>query len=219
MFPTYIKVGGVTMDLPENFESRCRWLIASIKQGIEDLDGLLTGNEIFVERCRGLSPMSTEEAIGLGITGPVLRATGIPWDLRKAEPYGIYSQLNFDIPTGRNGDVFDRYFVRLSEMYQSVRIIEQCLAEMPKTGLVLNPDLPKTLRITDAEVYVRHEGTKGEYGVFGMAKGGTNAYRMKLRSPSFCNLSALRRMVVGSYVADAVIILGSLDIVLGEVDK
>jgi len=219
MFPTYIKVGGVSMDLPENFESRLRWLIGSIKQGVEDLDGLLTGNEIFVERCRGLSPMSTEEAISLGITGPVLRATGIPFDLRKAEPYGIYSSLNFDIPTGRQGDIFDRYYVRLSEVYQSVRIIEQCLDAMPKSGLVLNPDLPKTLRISDAEVYVRHEGTKGEYGVYAMAKGGTSAYRMKLRSPSFCNLSALREMVIGSYVADAIIILGSLDIVLGEVDK
>ncbi len=219
MFPTYFRVGGVTMDLPENFEARCRWLISSIRQGIEDLDGLLTGNEIFVERCRGLSPMSQERAIALGLSGPVLRATGLPWDVRKAEPYGIYDRMNFDIPIGRNGDVFDRYFVRLSEMYQSVRIVEQCLADMPKGGLVLNPELPKTLRIDNAECYVRQEGTKGEYGVYAMARGGVKPYRMKLRSPSFCNLSALREMVVGNYVADAIIILGSLDIVLGEVDK
>jgi NADH-quinone oxidoreductase subunit D len=219
MFPTYFRVGGVTMDLPENFEARCRWLLGSIKQGIEDLDGLLTGNEIFVERCRGLSPLSTERAIALGVTGPILRATGLPWDIRKAEPYGIYDRLKFEIPTGRSGDVFDRYYVRLSEMYQSVKIVEQCLDEMPKTGLVLNPDLPKTLRIAEGECYIRQEGTKGEYGVYAMARGGTNPYRMKLRSPSFCNLSALREMVVGHYVADAIIILGSLDIVLGEVDK
>lgn len=219
MFPTYFRVGGVTMDLPDNFEARCRWLLGSIKQGIEDLDGLLTGNEIFVERCRGLSPLTTERAIALGVTGPILRATGLPWDIRKAEPYGIYDRLKFEIPTGRNGDVFDRYYVRLSEMYQSVKIVEQCLDEMPKTGLVLNPDLPKTLRIAEGECYIRQEGTKGEYGVYAMARGGTNPYRMKLRSPSFCNLSALREMVVGHYVADAIIILGSLDIVLGEVDK
>ena len=219
MFPTYFRIGGVTMDLPENFESRVRWLLGSIEQGLEDLDGLLTGNEIFVERCRGLNPMTTERAIALGITGPCLRATGLPWDLRKAEPYGIYDRMKFDIPTGREGDVFDRYFVRLSEMYQSVKIVEQCLTEMPKSGLILNPNLPKTLRIESGETYVRHEGTKGEYGIYAMARGGVKPYRMKLRSPSFCNLSALRELVVGNYVADAIIILGSLDIVLGEVDK
>ncbi|MFN0094517.1 MAG: NADH-quinone oxidoreductase subunit D [Dehalococcoidia bacterium] len=219
MFPTYFKVGGVTMDLPENFEARCRWLLDSIRQGIEDLDGLLTGNEIFVERCRNLAPMTTKRAIQLGITGPILRSTGLPWDIRRAEPYGIYPRLDFEIPTGVQGDIFDRFFVRLAEMYQSVRIIEQCLKDMPKSGLVCATDLPKTLRIDSGECYIRTEGTKGEYGVYAMAKGGNKPYRMKLRSPSFCNLSALREMVVGSYVADAIIILGSLDIVLGEVDK
>ena len=218
MFPTYFRPGGITMDLPENFDARCRSVLGSIRQGIEDLDGLLTGNEIFVERCRNMSPLDTERAIALGITGPILRATGLAWDLRKAEPYSIYDRLKFDIPVGRQGDVFDRYFVRLSEMYQSCRIVEQCLDEMPK-GLIVNPNLPKTLRIDKAECYVRNEGTKGEYGVYAMARGGVKPYRMKLRSPSFCNLSALREMVVGNYVADAIIILGSLDIVLGEVDK
>ncbi|MFQ5380420.1 MAG: NADH-quinone oxidoreductase subunit D [Dehalococcoidia bacterium] len=218
MFPTYFRIGGVTMDLPEDFEPRLREILASIKQGVDDFDGLLTGNEIFVERCRGLSPLSVENAINLGCTGPVLRATGIPWDVRKAEPYAAYDQLDFDIPTGVQGDVFDRYFVRLAEIHQSVRIIEQCLDRMPG-GLVLNPKLPKTLRINDAECYLRTEGTKGEYSIYALARGGNIPYRMKLRSPSFCNLSALKEMVVGTYVADAVIILGSLDIVLGEVDK
>jgi NADH-quinone oxidoreductase subunit D len=218
MFPTYFRPGGVQMDLPANFEARIRWLIDSIKQGLDDFDALLTGNEIFVARCQGLSPMTTERAINWGITGPILRATGLPWDVRKAEPYSIYDRLDFDIPVGKQGDIFDRYFVRIAEMYQSTRIIEQCLEQMPG-GLVLNPDLPKTLRIDNAECYVRTEGTKGEYGVYAMAKGGNKPYRMKLRSPSFSNLSALREMVVGNYVADAIIILGSLDIVLGEVDK
>ncbi|MFN8506473.1 MAG: NADH-quinone oxidoreductase subunit D [Dehalococcoidia bacterium] len=221
MFPTYMRVGGVAMDLPENFEERCRWLLGSIRQGIEDLDGLLTGNEIFVERCRNLAPMSTQRAIALGITGPILRSTGLQWDLRKAEPYSVYDRMKFDIPwrPDLQGDVFDRFWMRLSEMYQSCRIIEQCLDEMPKGGLVLNADLPKTLRVDNGEAYIRYEGTKGEYGVYAMSKGGNKPYRMKLRSPSFCNLSALREMVIGSYVADAIIILGSLDIVLGEVDK
>lgn len=219
MFPTYFRPGGITMELPENFEARCRQLLGQIRQGIEDLDGLLTGNEIFIERCCNLSPLDTERAIALGITGPILRATGLAWDIRKAEPYSIYDRLTFDIPVGRQGDIFDRFFVRLSEMYQSCRIIEQCLADMPKKGLILDPKLPKTLRIDKKECYVRNEGTKGEYGVYALARGGTKPYRMKLRSPSFCNLSALREMVVGNYVADAVLILGSLDIVLGEVDK
>ena len=219
MFPTYFRVGGVTMDLPENFEPRLRWLLGSIRQGIDDFDGLLTGNEIFVERCRGLNPVTPAQAIAYGFTGPMLRATGLAWDIRRAEPYSIYDRLKFDIPIGKQGDVFDRYHVRLSEVWQSTRIIEQCLDEMPKSGLVLNPNLPKTLRIASGEVYLRTEGTKGEYGVYMMARGGTQPYRAKLRSPSFCNLSALRDLVVGNYVADAIIILGSLDIVLGEVDK
>ncbi len=218
MFPTYFRPGGVAMDLPENFEPRVRWLLGAIRKGIEDLDRLLTGNEIFVERCTGLSPLTTDRAINMGVTGPVLRATGLPWDLRKAEPYSIYPRLTFDIPAGRQGDVFDRYFVRLAEMYQSAKIVEQCLEQI-EPGLVLNPKLPKNLRIDNGECYLRNEGTKGEYGVYALARGGNKPYRMKLRSPSFCNLAALREMVVGNYVADAIIILGSLDIVLGEVDK
>ena len=219
MFPTYFRVGGLTMDLPDNFEDRCRWVLGSVRQGLEDFDGLLTGNEIFVERCRDLNPVTTEQAIDWGLTGPMMRATGRAWDIRKAEPYSIYPHLKFTVPTGRQGDVFDRFMVRMAEAYQSTKIIEQCLDEMPKKGMVLNPNLPKTLRIADAECYMRTEGTKGEYSVYALARGGTNPYRMKLRSPSFCNLSALREMVVGNYVADAIIILGSLDIVLGEVDK
>jgi NADH-quinone oxidoreductase subunit D len=218
MFPTYFRPGGVQMDLPENYEDRVRWLLGSIRQGLEDLDGLLTGNEIFVERCRGLAPVTQEQAINWGLSGACLRATGLPYDIRKVEPYSIYDRIKFDVPVGKTGDIFDRFIVRMAEAWQSTKIIEQCLEQMPK-GLVLNPDLPKTLRIDSGECYVRTEGTKGEYGVYAMAKGGNKPYRMKLRSPSFCNLSALKQMVVGHYVADAVIILGSLDIVLGEVDK
>lgn len=218
MFPTYFRIGGVTMDLPANFERRCREVLASIRQGLEDLDGLLTGNEVFVERCRGLTPVTPEQAIAWGFTGPMLRATGLAWDIRKAEPYGVYPKLDFEVPTGRRGDVFDRFHVRLAECYQSARMVEQCLEAMPG-GRVLAPKLPKTLRIDEGELYFPTEGTKGEYGVYLMARGGTRPYRAKLRSPSFCNLSALRELVTGTYVADAIVILGSLDIVLGEVDK
>lgn len=218
MFPTYLRPGGVQMDLPENYEDRVRWLLGSIRQGLEDFDGLLTGNEIFVERCRGLSPVTQEQGVDWGLGGACLRSTGLAYDIRKVEPYSVYDRLKFDIPVGKTGDVFDRFIVRMAEAWQSTLIIEQCLDQMPK-GLVLNPDLPKTLRIDSGECYIRTEGTKGEYGVYAMARGGNKPYRMKLRSPSFCNLSALKQMVVGHYVADAIIILGSLDIVLGEVDK
>ena len=218
MFPTYFRPGGLQMDLPEGYEPLVRQLLGSLEQGLEDFDGLLTGNEIFVERCRNLSPMSKERAINLGMSGPMIRATGLAHDIRKAEPYSIYPNLKFNIPVGKHGDVFDRFMVRMAEAYQSIQIVKQCLDQMPG-GLVLNPDLPKTLRIDEGECYVRTEGTKGEYGVYALAKGGNKPYRMKLRSPSFCNLSALKEMVVGHYVADAIIILGSLDIVLGEVDK
>lgn len=218
MFPTYFRIGGVAMDLPDNFEARCRWVLGSLKQGLEDFDGLLTGNEIFVERCRGLSPVTPERAIALGLSGPIMRATGVPWDIRKAEPYSVYDRLDFDIPVGLQGDVFDRYLVRLAEAYQSIRIVEQCLEQLPK-GPVVASGLPKTLRPEPGEVYLRTEGTKGEYSVYAVSRGQNKPYRMKLRSPAFCNLSALREMVVGRYVADAIIILGSLDIVLGEVDK
>ncbi len=219
MFPTYFRPGGLQMDLPENYEDRIRWLLGSIRQGLEDFDGLLTGNEIFVERCRGLSPVTQEQGINWGLSGACLRSTGIPYDIRKVEPYSIYDRMKFDVPVGTTGDVFERFLVRMGEAWQSTLIVEQCLEQMPKGGLVLNPDLPKTLRIDSGECYIRTEGTKGEYGVYAMARGGNKPYRMKLRSPSFCNLSALKQMVVGHYVADAIIILGSLDIVLGEVDK
>lgn len=219
MFPTYLRPGGVQMDLPEGWERRVNEILGHIEQGLEDFDGLLVGNEIFVERCRGLAPISKEQAIDWGLSGPMIRATGLAHDIRRAEPYSVYDRMKFNIPTGKNGDVFDRFMVRMAEAYQSTKIVRQCMEQMPKGGLVLNPDLPKTLRIDDGECYVRTEGTKGEYGVYALAKGGNKPYRMKLRSPSFCNLSALKQMVVGHYVADAIIILGSLDIVLGEVDK
>ena len=218
MFPTYFRPGGVQMDLPDGWQSRVNELIGHIEQGLEDFDGLLTGNEIFVERCRNLSKISPERAINLGFSGPMLRATGLAHDVRKAEPYSVYDRMKFNIPVGKNGDVFDRFLVRMAEVYQSTKIIKQCMEQMPG-GLILNPNLPKTLRIEEGECYVRTEGTKGEYGVYALAKGGNKPYRMKLRSPSFCNLSALKELVVGHYVADAVIILGSLDIVLGEGDK
>jgi NADH-quinone oxidoreductase subunit D len=148
----------------------------------------------------------------------MLRACGLAVDLRREEPYSIYDRFDFDIPTGTRGDVYDRYLVRMEEMRQSVRIVEQAIEQMPE-GPVLPEKAPRRLRLPPGEVYMRTENPRGEYGVYLVSKGGERPYRLKIRSSCLSNLSALKDMVVGHYVADAVVILGSVDIVLGEVDR
>ena len=147
-----------------------------------------------------------------------LRASGVPFDIRRAEPYIFYDQLDFDVITGENGDVFDRFHGRLQEMRQSIRIVEQCLEKL-QPGPVIPDRMPRILRPDPGEVYVRTEAPRGEYGIYMISDGGNRPYRLKIRSACLSNLQALRDMVVGNYVADAVIILGSIDIVLGEVDR
>ena len=149
----------------------------------------------------------------------MLRASGFKYDIRKDEPYSIYDRFDFDVPVGTHGDCFDRYTVRLEEMRQSLRIVEQALDQMPKTGPLMAEKMPRMLRIPPSECYMRTENPRGEYGIYLVSKGGNKPYRIKMRSPSFCNLMALREMTIGEYVADAVIILGSTDIVLCEVDR
>ena len=214
----YFRAGGVAWDVPENFRARCRQVLDSAKHGIDDIDGLLTENEVFLARCRGLSPVTPEDAINWGLTGPMLRATGLAHDLRRAEPYSIYDRFEFDIPTGTQGDVYDRYLVRLEEMRQSMRIVEQALEGMPE-GPIMAEGLKRTLRLPEGEVYMRNETPRGEYGIYLISKGADKPYRLKIRSPAFSNLSALRAMSVGTYVADTIITLGSIDIVLCEVDR
>jgi len=218
MMYSYFRPGGVAWEVPENFRQRCRQVLDSLKRGIEDTDGLMTENEVVMVRCRGLSPVTPEDAINWGLTGPMLRATGLKHDLRRAEPYAIYDRFDFDIPTGSQGDVYDRYLVRLEEMRQSVRIIDQALTQMPK-GPIMAGGMKRILRVPPGEIYMRTEAPRGEYGIYLISKGGEKPYRLKIRSGAFSNLSALRNMVVGNYVADAVIILGSIDIVLSEVDR
>ncbi len=214
----YFRPGGVVWDVPENFVQRVREVLPKTKQGIKDLDLLLTDNEVFVARSRGVGAMSAEDAINWGLAGPMLRASGVPWDLRKDRQYSIYDRFDFDIPVGQYGDVYDRYLVRMEELRQSVRIVEQALDQLPE-GPILPEKLPRKLRAPAAEVYAAVEGARGEYGIYIVSKGGDKPYRLKIRSPSFCNLSALKAMTVGNYVADAVAILGSIDIVLCDVDR
>jgi NADH:ubiquinone oxidoreductase subunit D len=218
MMYAYFRPGGVGWDVPDDFRERCHEVLAAVRPGIEDIDGLMTENEVVMARCRGLSPVTPEDAINWGLTGPMLRATGLKHDLRRAEPYSIYDRFEFDIPTGTQGDVYDRYAVRLEEMRQSVRIAEQALEQMPE-GPIMAEGLKRTLRLPEGEVYLRNETPRGEYGIYLISKGGDKPYRLKIRSPAFSNLSALKAMSVGSYVADTIINLGSFDIHLSEVDR
>lgn len=218
MMYAYFRPGGVAWDVPAGFVRRVREVLAHTKRGIEDIDGLLTRNEIFQARTRGVGAISAEQAIAWGMSGPSLRATGVDLDVRKAEPYLYYDQIDFDVPLGTAGDVFDRYHLRVQEMRQSVRIVEQCLERL-EPGPVLPEKMPRMLRTAPGEVYLRTEAPRGEYGVYLVSRGGNRPHRLKVRSACLANLQALRDMTVGQYIADAVIILGSIDIVLSEVDR
>ncbi len=218
MMYNYFRPGGVAWDVPENFKERCTDVIRRVRRGLEDLRGLFLENEVVLARCRGLSPVSVEDAIDWGLTGPMLRATGLRHDIRKAEPYSLYDRFDFDIPVGTQGDVYDRLTVRLEEAYQSTRIVEQALEQMPE-GPIMAEGMKRILRVPPGEVYQRVEAPRGEYGLYLVSNGSDKPYRHKIRAASFCNLSALRNMCVGNYVADVVIILGSIDIVLCEVDR
>jgi NADH-quinone oxidoreductase subunit D len=214
----YFRPGGVAWDVPRNFEERVRWVCEQALIGASDLDRLLTDNEIFIARTLGIGRLSIEDAINFGATGPVLRASGLKFDLRRDEPYSIYDRFDFEIPVGKNGDSYDRYLVRLAEIHQSVRIVLQALDQLPD-GPILPERMPRLLRPAPGEIYMRCENPRGEYGIYLVSRGTTQPYRLRIRSSCFANLSALKHMTIGHYVADAVTILGSIDIVLCEVDR
>jgi NADH-quinone oxidoreductase subunit D len=215
----YFRVGGLAWEVTDNFVERVHETLKKTQQGIRDLDELLTRNEIFMARCQNIGAFTAQQAISYGLSGPLLRASGVDWDLRKDEPYSIYDRFNFAVPVGNYGDVYDRYLVRLEEMRQSVSIIEQALEQLPPEGPIVPEKMPRRLRTPPSEVYAKVESPRGEWGVYLVSKGGDKPYRLKMRSPSFCNLSALREMTIGQFLADAVMILGSMDIVLCDVDR
>src|SRR3990172_10623638 len=173
--------GGVAWDVPHNFKERVRWICKQSMVGYSDIDKLLTDNEIFIARTRGIGRLSREDAIDLGVTGPMLRASGFRYDIRKDEPYSIYDRFEFDIPTGSNGDCYDRYLVRLEEVRQSCRIIEQAVEQMPEIGPILPERLPRALRPGPGEVYMRCENPRGEYGLYIISRGATQPYRLRIR--------------------------------------
>lgn len=219
MMYNYFRVGGLAWEVHETFVEDCRWLLKQTEAGINDLDALMSRNEILIARCRDVGVLSAADALNHGVTGPMLRASGVPHDLRVDEPYSIYDRFDWEIPVGEHGDVYDRFLLRMEEMRQSLRIVEQALDQIPTDGPIMAEGIPARLRPAPAEIYQRQEGPRGEYGIYMVSDGTDKPWRMKVRSPCFHNLSALKQLTVGSYIADAVIILGSVDIVLGEVDR
>jgi len=217
MMHNYFRVGGVNEELPDDFEQRLSKLTDELKQGIDECDGLLSQNEMFLARTKGIGTISGPDAIAFGVTGPALRASGVLEDVRISETYGIYDRFDYGIPVGSQGDCWDRYYVRVEEMRQSLSIIDQAVNQM-EAGEI-QAKVRRIARPPKGEVYIRTESPRGDFGVFLVSDGTDKPYRVKVRAPSFCNLQSLQHMLREAYIADAVIILGSIDIVLGEVDR
>jgi NADH-quinone oxidoreductase subunit D len=239
---TYTRIGGLSRDLPQGWVEDCRTFCDQVVRNFDESEKLLTRNRIFVDRTKDIGVISKEKAIDYGLTGPNLRGSGVDHDLRKAEPYLIYDQLQFDVPIGSVGDCYDRYLVRMEEMRQSVRIIRQCLDKLPggpinvPDGKTVLPPKEKVLTameelihqfilvtqgpdVPPGEVYFGAENPKGELGFYINSKGGGVPHRLKIRAPSFVNLSILSELLPGHMMSDTVSILGSLDFVMGECDR
>lgn len=239
---SYTRIGGLSRDLPPGWVDQCRKFCNEVVVNLDETETLLTRNRIFVDRTQGVATISREDAIDYGLTGPNLRGSGVDHDLRKAQPYLVYDQLEFDVPVGSAGDCYDRYLLRIEEMRQSVRILRQCLDKLPggpvnvaDTKIVLPPkqrvltkmeelihhfiNVTQGINAPAGEVYFAHENPKGELGFYINSKGGGTPYRLKIRSPSFVNLSILPHVLPGHMVSDVVAVLGSFDFVMGECDR
>ena len=213
----YMRIGGVAFDLRPGFTELVEKILHDFPPFLDEFEEMLVGNEIFIARTRGVGVLSPEMAINSSASGPLLRGCGVAWDIRKADPYSGYEQYDFEIPIGYQGDAFDRFIVRLAEMRESLKIIRQAMDGLP--GGPHSTQVPLALRPPKGEAYARVESPKGELGYYVVSDGGPSPYRFHIRPPSFINLSALKEMTVGHTVADAIVTLGSIDIVLGEVDR
>ena len=238
----YYRVGGVHQDLPAGLSEDIMAWTEQFPSFIDDMETLLTENRIFKQRSVDIGVVSAEDAMAWGFTGPMLRGSGVAWDLRKAQPYDVYDEMDFDIPIGKNGDCYDRYLVRVEEMRQSLRIIQQCIEKMPD-GPVLSEDGKVTpprrgemkqsmealihhfklytegVHVPSGETYTAIEAPKGEFGVYLVADGTNKPYRCKIRAPGFAHLAAMDFLCKGHMLADSVAVLGSMDIVFGEIDR
>jgi NADH-quinone oxidoreductase subunit D len=219
MMCNYQRFGGCRVDPSDDWLAGAKKLTDRYGTFLDEFETLLTGNEIIMARTQGVGKLSPELAIAAGVTGPMLRATGVNYDLRKVDAYGVYPRFDFRVPLGDHGDVYDRYMIRVLEMRESIKILQQAFATLP-TGPIMDPKAKlRGFRPKAGEAYGRIEGPKGEIGFFLVSDGSPNPYRYRVRPPSFINLTILEDMCLGQTVADAVIILGSVDIVLGEVDR
>ena len=238
----YYRFGGVSRDMPDGLDERISAWMEQFVPKLDDMDNLLTENRIFKQRTVDVGVVSADDALAWGFTGPMLRASGVPWDLRKAQPYAAYDQVEFDIPVGRHGDCYDRYLVRMLEMRESLKIMRQCIEKMPGGPVrvvdqkVTPPSRPEMKRSMEAlihhfklytegvhvpkgEVYAAVESSKGEFGVYLVSDGTNKPYRCKIRSPSYVHLEAFDFMSKGHTLADVPSIIGAIDIVFGEVDR
>ncbi|MEW6233386.1 MAG: NADH dehydrogenase (quinone) subunit D [Chloroflexota bacterium] len=242
MMTSYLRFGGLARDVPQGFDGKVKAIIQAFTEKFDDYEDLLTKNAIWLQRTKGIGAISAQDAIALGLSGPTLRGSGVNWDVRKAIPYSSYDRFDFQVPLGKKGDVYDRYLCRMAEMRQSLRLVQQALEGMPAgphladdRKYVLPPReeldtsmealihhfklVTEGLRPPVGEVYACVEAPKGELGFYIVSDGSGKPYRVKIRPPSFVNLQALPKMVEGRLLADVVAVIGSIDIVLGEVDR
>ncbi len=219
MMCNFMRFGGCRNDAPEGWLAATRKLVAHFPSFLDEYDRLLTGNEIILARTQGIGILSSALAIDSAMSGPCLRASGVNYDIRKVDAYGIYNRFNFRVPLGDHGDCYDRMMLRLLEMRESLSILEQALKEIPEGSVQNSAVKIRNFKPPKGECYGRIETPKGELGFFLISDGGTSPYRYRIRPPSFINLTVLEDMCLGQKLADAVTILGSIDIVLGEVDR
>ncbi|MDI6776864.1 MAG: NADH dehydrogenase (quinone) subunit D [Syntrophales bacterium] len=240
--PSFIRIGGLAKDIPDTFVEPAGEFVADFPKRVDEYETLLTDNIIWKKRTRNIGHLSREDAVNYGVTGPVLRASGVYYDVRKAYPYSSYDEFDFEIPLGENSDVYDRYLVRLKEMRQSNRIIKQVLDKLPEGPVranalsVVPPDkedvqsdiaalirhfkiMAEGFKVPRGEVYSSIESPKGELGFYIVSDGTNKPFRMRIRPPSFINLGALSKIIEGQMIADVVAAIGSIDIVLGEIDR
>ncbi len=219
MMCNYFRFGGVRTDMTDADIAAAKDIVEKYPAFLDEFGALLTGNEILIQRCQGVGILSKELAISAGISGPMARASGVEYDVRKIDKYGYYGRFDFRVPIGEHGDVFDRYYVRVLEMQESVKILKQALKDIPK-GPIMDPKAKlRGFKPAKGEAYGRIESPKGELGFYVVSDGTDKPYRYHVRAPSFINLTILEDMCLGEKIADVMIILGAVDIVLGEVDR
>jgi NADH-quinone oxidoreductase subunit D len=213
----YMRIGGVSHDIPEEFLPALKRFVAEMPGFIDEYDQLLSQNEVLLARTKGVGILPKDTAINTAASGPVLRASDVKWDIRRADPYSIYDRFDFEIPVGTVGDCYDRYWVRMQEMRQSVRILEQAIAQLPEGEACAK--VPQLLRPPVGEVYGHIEAPKGELGFHLVSDNSIAPYRFHIRAPTLINMTALKDMAIGWKVADLIIIFGSIDVCLGEIDR